>query len=151
MSNPSDIIIPGAGAIPVDPNDPTKGMKIPVFNNQQLTGAIMELREVVGQIGMTQQATGPAIFSALNEIGELIECLAVVVLDTAGEGPDTEKDVLIEASDKLAEFVTARRELREQMNEQDEVDPALAGPEATPPTVPEQNDSEAAADDATWD
>lgn len=113
MANPSDIIIPGAGAIPVDPSDPTKGVMTPVWKNEQITGAILELREVVGQIGIGQQAMGQSVFAALNEVGELIECLAVAVIPVSEL--ETDKDVRLEAQDKLIEFVLARRELREQM------------------------------------
>ncbi len=133
MANPSDIIIPGAGAIPVDPSDPTKGVMTPVWKNEQITGAILELREVVGQIGIGQQAMGQSVFAALNEVGELIECLAVAVLDTVGEGPDTDRDVLVEATDKLAEFVTARRELREQMEAEQPEEPEV--PESVNPEL----------------
>jgi hypothetical protein len=137
MANPSDIIIPGAGAIPVDPSDPTKGVMTPVWKNEQITGAILELREVVGQIGIGQQAMGQSVFAALNEIGELIECLAVVAIGGSEQLP---KDIAVhdEATDKLAEFVTARRELREQMEAEQ--------PEA--PDVPERVNPELEGDGA---
>lgn len=140
MANPSDIIIPGAGAIPVDPSDPTKGVMTPVWKNEQLTGAILELREVVGQIGIGQQAMGQSVFAALNEVGELIECLAVLLLHTreGQTGIISAKDVQDEATDKLVEFVTARRDLREQMEAEQ--------PEA--PDVPESVNPELEGDGA---
>lgn len=150
------VILPRGEGIPVDPNDPTKGTLVPVLDNRTLTGAVLELQQVVGQIGTVQQISGGAMYQAISELGNLVECLAYLVI------PAEERDALnmddaevsinvMTAQDSLVEFLRQRNEARNEAAAEQPVDPAFAGPEATPPIPPEPNDSEAAADDATWD
>jgi hypothetical protein len=153
------VILPREGAgIPVDPNDPTKGTIIPVLDNRTLTGAVLELQQVVGQVGTVQQITGGAMYQAISELGALVEHLSTLMILALSELPITEgmvNEQQDEALETIKEFLRQRAEAREaEAAEQEAVDPAFAGPEATPPVPPpaeELDDSEAAADDATWD
>lgn len=144
MANPSDIIVPGQAGVPVDPNDPTKGMMMPVFNAQQLTAAVLELRQIVTSLAMTQNAI-------TSETADALEALSIVVLDMDGAGEQVvaggfPEEAVKGSIEKLATFARdrseARREVEKAIREAQEaqgIDPAFAGPEATPPVVPDPN------------
>ena len=138
------IILPRGGGIPVDPSDPTKGTIEPVLDNRTLTGAILELQQVVGQIGTVQQITGGAMYQAIGELGNLVECLAYLVIpaeerDALNTDDDEQSINVMTAQDSLVEFLRQRNEARKEAVAEQPVDPALAGPEATPPVPPPVN------------
>lgn len=131
------IILPRGGGIPVDPNDPTKGTIVPVLDNRTLTGAVLELQQVVGQIGTVQQISGGAMYQAIGELGALVEHLSVLVLASV-PGSDKLTDQQDEAVETLKEYLRQRTEARESeaAAAEQQIDPAFAGPEATPPIPP---------------
>lgn len=133
------VILPRGEGIPVDPNDPTKGTIVPVLDNRTLTGAVLELQQVVGQIGTVQQISGGAMYQAISELGALVEHLSVLMVLALSELPiteDTVNDQQDEALETIKEFLRQRNEARNEAAAEQPVDPAFAGPEATPPIPP---------------
>lgn len=136
------VILPGG--IPVDPADPTKGTIQPVMSAQQLTQAV--LTALAGQEALNETLYGfaGAVRGSLLEAAERLEDAGIVIdylIELAGdEVSENLPDPVDEAHQRLLEYVSNIAGARAEADQ------------AEAPSIPtEQNDSEAAADDATWD
>lgn len=145
------VILPRGEGIPVDPNDPTKGTIVPVLDNRTLTGAVLELQQVVGQVGTVQQITGGAMYQAISELGALVEHLSTLMILALSELPiteDTVNDQQDEALETIKEFLRQRKEARDAEEAAPQKDSGPSGgmvgdegyPNGYPPVPPESND-----------
>lgn len=106
----SGIILPGGNAsgIPVDPNDPTKGVLNPVLNGQQLTEAVTQLATAVRYLMEGQQALHAMLQDGFVDIGDLLEALI----------SDLKLDLDYIPGPSVTEFLEARAEARRQAEEE---------------------------------
>lgn len=145
------VILPGS--FPVDPSDPAKGNITPVMNAQQLTAVSMQMAAQLQGAQEALMGLAEHVRAAIADAAELLESVAVVI--TSVPMLDAPDDV-DEAYQSLVTYVAGRREAKAQAEAAYQAWLAENPPEEDEPQVgflseTELNDSEAAADDATWD
>lgn len=114
---PSRVILPGQdrGPMPVDPNDPSKGVIRQVYNNEQITAAVIELasrteRLATGVVGLYEQYQAMGI-----EIGDLLEQIGTLLLPFVQDSGLILSDTEDEAVESLKAFIAARQEMRDEI------------------------------------
>lgn len=152
------VILPGAMSVPVDPENPAKGNITPVLSAPELTAAVFQALGEGRAVREKLMGLASTLRDALAETAELLEAVSVLLTaipleEVFPEGATDEQD---EAYQTLVTYTEGRREAKAQAEADYQYWLATTAPDALEVEghkveAAELNDSEAAADDATWD
>lgn len=144
------VILPGASSVPLDPENPAKGRITPVLSAADLTAGLMHTAATVDALREGLMGLAAMVRESVAEAAELLENVGVLVTAQVGEATrETFSDAEDEAYESLRAYVEGRQEAKAAAEA--EYQAALDAVEGHEVTPTELNDSEAAADDATWD